>query len=186
MGAKEQTMSTRINRNNVRIKRPMHILVKVHYLFLIALLSGCGFFSKKTSESPQTPAVPPLSQVPYRANLTIQADKNINADVNGRPSPVALRIFLVAPEVELANKTFEEIFDFNGSEISPRPIKNFILKPGETKLTSLNGMKTQSKLVIAAGFRDPYQTNWLLEKIVDVHTSPSITASISGIAILLE
>jgi len=159
----------------IRMNRALTVLI------VGGLLSSCGLFQK--TPAPPEPAPIPLSEIPYSVSIALDANADINTDGNGRPSPVRVRVFLVEPEVELKNKTFNEIFDYDGGEIDPGPKANFAIKPGEQKTISVTGNKSESKLVLAAGFREPYKTIWITEKTIDVHTETSVNAAVTRSAV---
>jgi len=154
-------------------------------LFSSLLLAGCGLFSKATP-LPAPVLETPLTQAPIALSLTINVDKDVNEDSNGRPSPVRLRAFLVEQDVELVDKPFNEIFDFGGTEIDPRPSANIVLKPGAQEKLILYGNKSQTKLVLAAGYREPYQAIWILQTAVDILKDPFVSAGVTKTAITLS
>jgi type VI secretion system VasD/TssJ family lipoprotein len=131
-----------------------------------SLLSGCGVLEKvgilSGSEAPITapPAPIPLSEQPYELNLRLTAGNDLNPDTQSRPSPVQVRIFLMAPQADVNSKEFAEVFDFDGQFMEPRPLSTVTLRPGQTRDVILPANKSQSMLVVAAAYRDPYQALW--------------------------
>lgn len=145
-----------------------------------SLLSGCGVLEKVGILSgPEAPAIAappapiPLSQQPYELTLRLTTSDDLNPDTQSRPSPVQVRIFLMAPQADLENKEFAEIFDFDGQIMEPRPASTLTLRPGQTRDVVLPANKSQSMLVVAVAYRDPYQAVWKAIAIV----TPSDTAA---------
>ncbi|MFT6301583.1 MAG: type VI secretion system protein VasD [Pseudomonadales bacterium] len=144
-----------------------------------SLLSGCSLLQKVGLSVPDAPiatAAPApiqLSEQPYELSLTLTASDDLNPDTQARPSPVRVRIFLMEPQMDMDNKAFTEIFDFDGQQMEPRPMLTITLQPGETKDVVLPANKAQSMLVIAVAYRDPYQALWKAVATV----APSNTAS---------
>lgn len=146
-----------------------------------SLLSGCGVLEKVGILSgPEAPAIAappapiPLSQQPYELTLRLTATADLNPDTQSRPSPVQVRIFLMAPQADLESKEFAEIFDLNGQVMEPRPLATVTLRPGQTRDVVLPANKTQSMLLVAAAYRDPYQAVW--KSIATVTPSDSAAA----------
>lgn len=132
-----------------------------------SLLSGCSALEKVGILSgPEAPAITappvavPLSEQPYELNLRLSASSEMNPDTESRPSPVQVRIFLMTPQADVNAKEFEEFFDFGDQLMEPRPLLTVTLRPGETRNVILPAFKSQSMLVVAAAYRDPYQAIW--------------------------
>jgi type VI secretion system VasD/TssJ family lipoprotein len=152
-----------------------------------SLLSGCGVLEKVGILSgPEAPAIAappapiPLSQQPYELTLRLTASNDLNPDTQSRPSPVQVRVFLMAPQADLDNKEFAEIFDFDGQVMEPRPLAKVTLRPGQTKDIVLPANKTQSMLMVAAAYRDPYQAVWKAIATVTPSDSAAALATIGA------
>jgi len=134
----------------------------------IVLSSGCSILQKVgilSSPEPAkfelpAPAPVPLSEQPYDLKLILSASDDLNPDTQSRPSPVQVRLFLTEPQSEISSKSFEEVFDFAGNVMEPRPLATVTMRPGEAKTVVLPAMKSQTLLVVAAAYRDPYQSIW--------------------------
>ena len=150
-------------------------------LLISALLSSCGILQKVgilSSPPPaavDTPAPTPLSQQPYELKLILSASAQLNPDTQGRPSPVQVRLFLTDAQSEIGSKSFEQVFDFAGNVMEPRPLATVTMRPGEAKTVVLPAMKSQTLLVIAAAYRDPYQSVW--SAVAEISPQDTVNAS---------
>ena len=140
-----------------------HILLILLGVMFCSLLSGCGLLQKtglgSATEQPE-PRPVPLSEQPYQLKLNLSASSDLNPDTRSRPSPVQVRVFMTDGQSEIGSKEFEEMFDYAGAQIEPRPLSTITLRPGQTTALTLTTNKAQTRLVIAAAFRDPYQALW--------------------------
>lgn len=131
-------------------------------LMLSTLTSGCSILQKigilPGPAAVQSNAV--LPQQTYELRLILSASKDLNPDAQSRPSPVQVRLFLADAQSEIATKSFEEMFDFDGNVMEPRPLATITLRPDQTKTVVLPASRSQTLLLIAAAYRDPYQSIW--------------------------
>ncbi|NND91252.1 MAG: type VI secretion system lipoprotein TssJ [Granulosicoccus sp.] len=154
-----------------------------------ALLSGCGLLQKvgilSKPEPPEIPA-PPLAQQPYDVNLRLSASADLNPDTQSRPSPIQVRLFLTDRQAEIDSKSFEEMFDYSGNFVDPRPLAMVTLRPGETREITLPANKSQTLLVIAAAYRDPYQSVWKATAVITPRDVVEASASIGAAAVTIS
>ena len=157
-----------------------------------SLLTGCGLLQKigilSAPDAPvvQAPPPPPLSEQPYQLNLRLSASADLNPDTQSRPSPVQVRIFVTEAQSELGDKGFEEIFDFAEDSIDPRPLTTMTVRPGQTKNIVLPANKSQSLVVIAAAYRDPFQTLWKATASVAPMDAVYLSATLSANAVAIK
>ncbi|MFK7853265.1 MAG: type VI secretion system lipoprotein TssJ [Granulosicoccus sp.] len=145
-------------------------------LLLSTLSSGCSILQKTgilPAPAGQTDAVLPTQT--YEMRLILSASKDLNPDAQSRPSPVQVRLFLANPQSEIATKSFEEMFDFDGNIMDPRPLATITLRPDQTKTVVLPATRSQTLLVIAAAYRDPYQSIW--SAIAEISPKDVVNAS---------
>lgn len=153
-----------ITRNATAGRNTVRRISRLMSLVLFALmLSSCALLEKTGLVSPpdKIPLPPtPLSEQLYRLNLSLSASSDLNPDTLSRPSPVQVRVFMTDAQSEIGNKGFEDMFDYAGTQTGPRPLSTVTLRPGQSTMLTLTTNKTQTLLVIAAAFRDPYQSLW--------------------------
>lgn len=153
-------------------------------VLLSALLSGCGILqSLGILSEPEDPT--PLSAKTYTAQLTLAASNDTNPDTRSRPSPIQVRVFLTQPQSDLLDRQFEELFDYAGVSIEPRPSAIVTLTPGQTHTVELSGNMTQTLLIVAAAYRDPYQTIWRASMQLDPDESVERFATITASEVVI-
>ena len=172
-------------------------LAPILLLLVSSLLSSCGLLQKfgilSEPEAPQAPVVqappppppPPLSEQPYQLNVKLSASADLNPDTQSRPSPVQVRIFVSDAQSELKNKEFEEVFEFEGNSIEPRPLTTITVRPGQTRNLFLPANKSQSLVMIAAAYRDPYQSLWKAIASVRPQDAVNISATVGADAVTI-
>ena len=155
-----------------------------------SLLAGCGLLQKvgilSTPEPPEVPVSIPLSQQPYELHLRLSASSDLNPDTQSRPSPVQVRVFITEAQSEIGNKGFEEMFDYSGNFMDPRPLSTVTLRPGQTKDLVLPAYKSQSVLVVAVAYRDPFQSLWKAVATLSPQDIVSASATIGETTITIK
>jgi len=135
---------------------------------VISTITGCGMV-KSAGQSvgllstPAAPvkAAPPASERPYQIKLTLIGSNSMNPNSNRRPSPAQVRLFVTDPAANVAEKPFEEVFDYSGNTMEPRPLREVTVRPGQNLSIDLPAMKSDTRLVVAVAFREPYQSIWM-------------------------
>lgn len=159
-------------------------------LFASSQLTSCSLLQKfGILSAPAAPAVqapPPLSAQPYQLNIRLSASADLNPDAQSRPSPVQVRIFVTQAQSELSDRGFEEIFDFAGNSSEPRPLSTMTIRPGQTKNLALSANKSQSLVVVAAAYRDPFQTQWKAIASVTPQDAVYLSAILSANAVTIK
>lgn len=129
---------------------------------LVLTISGCSLL-QKTGLLPKPAKVPvPVAAVekPWQLQLDISGAQQLNPDTRSRPSPVQLRIFMSDGQSGINEMSFEQLFAAAGSEAPVSPLATVMLQPGQQRQLNLTVERSQTRLIIAAAFRDPYQTRW--------------------------
>jgi type VI secretion system protein VasD len=130
----------------------MRNLTIVIALFTL-LLKGCG--SEPEKPEPTEPA-PTLIQ----AKITVS--NQVNPDVNGRPSPIVMRIYELKNLGKFEEAGFYNLFEEYESFLSSDLLasEQFHLRPGDTK-TVKHAVAPETKyLAVTAAYRDLNQAVW--------------------------
>lgn len=153
-------------------------------LLMTLILSGCGLLQSVglLSEPEDTT---PLSAKPYTLMLTLTASDDANPDTRSRPSPIQVRVFLAEPLSDLLDRPFEELFDFTDSTLEPRPHLIITLSPGQTQTMELNGNMAQNRLIVAAAFREPYQSTWRASTVINPEGGAESFVSIDSTEVVI-
>jgi type VI secretion system protein VasD len=123
------------------------IIARRCYLIALLALASCASHN-------------PNERVPTRTLLS--AGQDVNPDINGRPSPVVLRIYQLRGDAEFAKADFSGLFlrekeALGGSLID---VEEFALHPGENLETRLPMSGDTRFIAAAAGFRDVGNAQW--------------------------
>lgn len=177
-----------INSRLARVRlRPQAMLC---LLFSLFSLSGCSLLEKVGILSGPEPTVAEialaLSEQPYQLTVKLTASSDVNPDTQGRPSPIQIRLFISDTQTEVGDKSFEEIFEFSGQQLDPKPSAKLTLRPNQSTEVTLPANKSQSRLVIAAAYRDPYQSIWISTANITPLDSVTVNANITAAEVIIE
>jgi type VI secretion system protein VasD len=124
----------------------------ISIIILIILLLGCGSDPKKPeAESPQT-----------LIDAHIIASCQVNPDINGRPSPIVVRLYELKSLGKFEEADFYKLFEDYASLLSSDLLasEQFDLHPGETKIISRT-VSTETKFfAVTAAYRDLNHSVW--------------------------
>jgi type VI secretion system protein VasD len=137
-------------------------------LLVFGLLSGCS--SVSTIEA------------------TMQADMSLNPDLNGRPSPLVVRLYELKSLSVFNNADFFNLFEQDvallGDELQMRD--EFAFQPGETKTLQRDLRPDTRFLAIIGAYRDIENARWRNSIEVDSDLELTIKFGAKGIEILKE
>jgi len=142
------------------------------FVMVIALLNitGCSVTSR---------VWPPYDKV------LITADKNVNPDINNRPSPVEVKIYELSSRTTFDNLDFDGLFNHPDAQLSDELLSKlvFFLQPNETLKHKIKMQKETSYIAVLAAYRDIDNIRW--KHIYKVkshgHYRHKITLSADGI-----
>lgn len=134
----------------------------------IAVLSGCGLFSKDPAPTPSYTNYPPPVPGPTAAPepepgvtlVVVDVGAEANPDSSGRASPVFLKFYLLENKERFLSAQYEDIFsnrEFPDGEL----IKEYILSPTEIERFEFVPEPEYRYLGVAAAFNDFYNAKWL-------------------------
>ncbi|MBX2825480.1 MAG: type VI secretion system lipoprotein TssJ [Gammaproteobacteria bacterium] len=156
-------------------------------LLTTTLLTGCGVLqSIGLLPKPPEAAPTPLAQVPYQFELELTGADDLNVNSNARPSPIRLRLFLTESTIDLVGQPFETLFEFNGAKAPAKPAAVVVLTPGNTRRVTINGMRNQDQLVIAAAFQDLYSSSWIASRTINTANPGTITARVDATSVEIQ
>ena len=111
-------------------------------------------------EPPVTIAAPPEAKV--KASMTVAANAEVNPDVNGRPSPIVVRVFQLRADAAFAGAEFFPLFDDEQKVLGPELITRdeFVLTPSERRTIDVV-LSPETRFIGAlAAFRDIRNAQW--------------------------
>ncbi|CAH0193436.1 type VI secretion system lipoprotein TssJ [Pseudomonas mediterranea] len=141
-----------------------------------ALLAGCATLS-------------PFSTMTKLA-LTLTASDQLNPDLNGRPSPVVVRLFELRHPVAFENADFFSLYERARETLSPDLLSSeeLELRPGETVDLKLDIAGGGRYVGVVAAYRDLPQARWryTLPVTAAQFTEARLTLDQDGIANAIE
>ncbi|MDD5461304.1 MAG: type VI secretion system lipoprotein TssJ [Methylococcales bacterium] len=127
---------------------------------LIPVLSGCS--SNPEKPPPEKPVAEAAPAHPANVQLNLMASDQINPDLNGRPSPVVIRIYELKSlgKFEAADfyKLSENYESYLGSELVGS--EQYYLKPGDVNVIKQPLSADTRYVAVSAAFRDINKAVW--------------------------
>lgn len=114
----------------------------------LVLLAGC------TSLSPYSSMT--------KLNLTLTASDQLNPDLNGRPSPVVVRLIELKHPVAFENADFFSLYEHAKESLAPDLVasEELELRPGESVALKLSVEPGSRYVGVLAAYRDLSETQW--------------------------
>ena len=124
------------------------ILKTLTVLTALALLAGCASMS-------------PYSDL-TKLNLKLTASDQLNPDLNGRPSPVVLRLVELKHPVAFENADFFSLYERAKESLAPDLVasEELELRPGESVELKLSIESGSRYVGVLAAYRDLPETRW--------------------------
>ncbi|MEC4240233.1 type VI secretion system lipoprotein TssJ [Pseudomonas sp. DSV-1] len=142
----------------------------------LALMAGCSSMS-------------PYSNV-TKLNLKLTASDQLNPDLNGRPSPIVVRLFELKHPVAFENADFFSLYERAKESLTPdmAATEELELRPGETVELKLSVEEGSRYVGVLAAYRDLPDTKWryTLQVTPMEVTDADLTLDQSGIRDTLE
>ncbi len=117
-------------------------------LAFVCLLPGCAAVSPYSTQT--------------RLELQLTASDQLNPDINGRPSPVVLRLLALKNPVTFETVDFFGLYSRAKDLLAPDlgAIEELELRPGETRLLKLHVDSGIRYVGVLAAYRDLPETKW--------------------------
>jgi len=129
-------------------RRPTIFFNTLTALSALVLLAGCSTLS-------------PYSQL-TKVNLKLTASDQLNPDLNGRPSPIVVRLFELKHPVAFANADFFSLYERAKESLAPDMVaaEELELRPGETVELKLSVAEGSRYVGVLAAYRDLPESKW--------------------------
>ncbi|MDK2126552.1 type VI secretion system lipoprotein TssJ [Parachitinimonas caeni] len=137
-------------------------LARLAGLAMIAVLAGCA--SK-----------------PVTLNTALAANSNVNPDVNGRSSPIAVRVYQLTGTSAFKSADFFSLYERDKQTLGEEYIstEEYILVPGETKKIERKLDDRARAIGVLAAFRDLEKSQWRsFAEITDGHRSSLLSREV--------
>jgi type VI secretion system protein VasD len=133
-------------------------------------------------------ALGPRPLQPVALTLQISANTQINPDINGRPSPVMVRIYELKSTARFSSADFFSLFDKDtatlGDDISGK--EEFMLYPGETRVLTKPGHAGTIAIGVLIAYRDLEKSIWRTTHAVSPASEVSYFSGIPVISGMLK
>ena len=119
-------------------------------LALLLALSGCS-------------ALSPWSET-TKLDLTLAGDQRLNPDINGRPSPIVLRLLELRHPAAFENADFFTLYQRPKESLQPDLVtsEELELRPGENRTLKVSLQPGSRYLGVLAAYRDLPESRWRL------------------------
>ncbi|KJJ97577.1 MULTISPECIES: type VI secretion system lipoprotein TssJ [Pseudomonas] len=117
-------------------------------LTTLAMLASCSSLSPYSSMT--------------KLNLKLTASDELNPDLNGRPSPVVVRLIELKHPVAFENADFFSLYERAKESLAPDMVtsEELELRPGETVELKLSVEEGSRYVGVLAAYRDLSQSQW--------------------------
>lgn len=117
-------------------------------LIAFVVLAGCSTLS-------------PYSHL-TKLSLRLTASDQLNPDLNGRPSPIVVRLYELKHAVAFENADFFSLYERAKESLAPDMVatEELELRPGETVELKLSVQKGSRYVGVVAAYRDLAQASW--------------------------
>lgn len=152
----------------LRLRALLNTLASVTVL---VVLTGCSTLS-------------PYSQI-TKLNLTLTASDQVNPDLNGRPSPIVVRLFELKHPVAFENADFFGVYERAKQSLATDMVatEELELRPGETVTLRLGMQGDNHYIGVLAAYRDLLDSRWryTLQLAAQAVTDVDLTLDQNGI-----
>lgn len=134
--------------------RPLFI-----FMLLALVLFGCGSEPKKeASVQPKEAQVTPETKI----KVNISVIDSVNPDINGRPSPVVVRLYELKNIGKFEEADFYKLFENHEAALGPDLLtsEKFHFRPGDTKSLGHTVTPDTKYIAVTAAFRDFNKAVW--------------------------
>ncbi|MCM2329787.1 MAG: type VI secretion system lipoprotein TssJ [Pseudomonas sagittaria] len=106
-------------------------------------------------------ALSPYSSL-TKLDLSLAGSDQLNPDLNGRPSPIVLRLFELKHPVAFENADFFSLYQRPKEALSPDlvTLEELELRPGETRTLKLSVQADSRYVGVLAAYRDLPEAQW--------------------------
>ena len=145
----------------------LRLFVTLAAIFLITACNPRAIPTVIFPARPETENSAPAKQTAITKTISIRASETANPDLQGRPSPLQVRIFLHSDPAQIESASFEQLFEFGNLTSISDPLFVKILKPGSEERFDISIEPQHKVLAIAAAYRDIGRAKWLHTIAID-------------------
>ena len=144
-------------------------------LLLATSLGGCGLFSSDKPKPKEVAMKPPPNA---RIEVTVAASPLINPDLDGRPSPLVVRLYQLSAPESFEQADFAQIYENDQKTLGKTMLGRYqmIVQPGTAQAITAKAEPDVAFIGVVAGFRDFGDATW--RTIVPLHGKKHTTLEI--------
>ncbi len=130
--------------------------ITVIFFFITLMLGGCS------SEPPKEEPKQPTEQQETKIQVNISVSSLVNPDINGRPSPIVVRLYELKNIGKFEEANFYKLFEDHEASLGSDLLasEKFHFKPGDTKTLGHTVAPDTKYIAVTAAFRDFNQAVW--------------------------
>ena len=130
-------------------------------LMLVLAIAGCGLFGGEKKPEPKEVAMKPPPQATLL--VTVAASPLINPDLDGRPSPVTVRLYQLGSEEAFTQADFGSLYEHDDKALGKSLLGQIeeIMEPGGIKALSVKKLNPDTVFIgVVVGFRKYKDAQW--------------------------
>ena len=130
---------------------------------VILLIATLALFGCSSDPEKPAPVAEPSPKAPPRTvQLHLVVSDQVNPDLNGRPSPIVIRIYELKSPGKFEEGDFYKLFENYDSHLGPELIasEEFHFKPGDVNIIKRTLSDETRYIAVSAAFRDINQAVW--------------------------
>ncbi len=145
------------------------------YFFMLTILSGCALFESTEKET-------------KFAQLTVIAAKNLNPAVDGRASPIFIRIYQLSQTAKFDNSDFFALYEKDQSLLAGDLQSRIELeiKPDEKYSKPIELKPNTRFIAVLAAFRDLDNSQWKAMKTFSIDKNQTLTIRLNKNSVIIE
>jgi type VI secretion system protein VasD len=126
------------------------------FLALTLILVGCG--AEPVKEEPKEPPKTPETKI----QVNIAVGRLVNPDINGRPSPIVVRLYELKNIGKFEEADFYKLFENHEASLGSDLLatEKFHFRPGDWKALGHTVSPDTKYIAVTAAFRDFNQAVW--------------------------
>lgn len=172
----------------------MNNYAQIFILLIIAAISiaACGKKLVIVSKTPAPPVKvgvpPPPPPVPTRINAVFSATGAVNPDINGRPSPIAVRVYELKNIGVFNGSDFFSLYK-NDESILSKDLEHreqFHLLPGTQKQIFRKPGENTRYFAVLAGYRNLHGSIWRDSVQIEANTTNELTITLDANKLSIE
>ena len=134
----------------------------VIFIFLLVMFGCSSDPEKPAPEKPVAVAEPPPKVSPTIAKVHMIVSEQVNPDIDGRPSPIVIRIYELKSLGKFEEADFYKLFENYDSQLGPELVasEQYNLKPGDVSVIKRTLSADTRYIGVSAAFRDINQAIW--------------------------